>query len=112
GYPIDDKSWGSFPHWGRFVVCEEDADCPTIVNRGRTDEYVCHAGLCRNIAGAEHFDGLPNRWMMERLCFGDRPRFGAFEDPEIVAAIDAACPSELINAPCLSIPEGGADPRG
>lgn len=112
GCPIDGKSWGSLPEWGRFVVCEADADCPTVIGQGHVDEYLCHAGLCRSVASAEYHDDLPNRWMMEYLCFGDRPRFEPFDDPDLEAAIDVACPGDSINSPCLSIPDGCADPRG
>lgn len=110
--PVDDTGWASFPSWGRMVVCEADADCPTVIGQGAVDEYVCHAQFCRKAADVASFDALPNRWLMDYLCFGDRPRFEPFDEPEIEAAIAAACPGESINSRCLSIPEGCADPRG
>jgi hypothetical protein len=112
GCPLGNGDWGSLPGWGRFVVCEEDADCPTVIDAGGADEYLCHAGFCRSVEGAGYHDQLPNRWMMESMCFGHLPRFEEFDDPELSAAIAAACPGESINSPCDSIPEGCPDPRG
>lgn len=112
GCADDDGTWGGLSSWGRFVVCEEDADCPTIISKGEADDYLCHAGFCRSVESAEYHDDLPNKWMMEMLCFGHLPRFEPFSDPEMWAAIEAACPGESINAPCSSIPAGCADPRG
>jgi hypothetical protein len=106
-----DGSWGALGSWGRFVVCEADADCPAIVDDGAVDGYLCHAGYCRSVASAEYHDELPNKWMMEMLCFGDRPRFEGFDDPALYAASEAACPGDSINSPCDSIPEGCPDPR-
>ncbi|MBZ5714562.1 hypothetical protein [Nannocystis pusilla] len=104
----DDEGWVSFPGWGRFVVCEADADCPTI----QDDSYVCNAGFCKNVDGEQHFDQLPNRWQMELICLGDIPRYEPYEpSPELAAAIDEACPGES-NDPCVSLPAGCRDPRG
>lgn len=108
----DAEGWVSLPGWGRFVVCEADADCPTVVSSGGADDYVCHAGFCRSVDSMAFFDELPNRWMMESLCFGERPRFEEFDDDALWAAIETACPGESINDPCNSIPNGCVDPRG
>lgn len=108
----DMPGWGALGGWGRFVVCEEDADCPSVVSGSGRDEYLCHAGLCRSVATVEEHDDLPNRWMMPNLCFGEQPRFEPYSDPDTWAAIEAACPGESINDACNAIPAGCVDPRG
>lgn len=108
----DEPGWVALPGWGRLVVCETDADCPTIIPS--QDEYVCNAGFCKDIAAAEHFDTLPNRDQMTAICLGHLPRFELdpfTPSPELQAAIDEACPDEG-NTPCLTVPAGCPDPRG
>jgi hypothetical protein len=104
----DSEGWVSFPRLGRFVVCEADSDCPIIGD----DSYECNAGFCKNSDDVEYFDQLPTRWAMEQICLGDTPRYEPYEaSPELVAAIDEACPGGLNDA-CVSLPAGCRDPRG
>lgn len=110
----DSEGWGALPHWGRYVVCEADEDCPVIRSNGSETLHVCDAGFCKNAEHAEYFAEMPNKWMMISLCIGDAPRELYGEDPSdaIMADIDAACPGEDINSPCHAFPKGCPDPRG
>lgn len=104
----DDEGWVSLPGWGRFVVCEADADCPTIED----DSFVCNAGFCKNADLEKYFDQLPERFTMEQICLGDLPRYEPYEpSPELAAALDEACPGNR-DDPCVSVPAGCRDPRG
>src|SRR5262245_15005565 len=40
--------WGSLAEWHRFVVCEDDADCPVVRSGGAESRYVCDAGFCKD----------------------------------------------------------------
>lgn len=105
--------WGSFPEWSRTVVCESDADCPTIPHNDELDAYECNAGFCKLSSAADRFDELPLRHHMSQLCLGHVPRYEPYEvTPELDAALAAACPGESDDSPCVSVPEGCPDPRG
>lgn len=100
--------------WGgsRFVVCEDDGDCPSIVQPGQDTLYVCDSGLCKDVTIHEDLSLPWPRWGVELLCIGDEPRFESYNPtPELTAALDAACPGDSpTNAPCTSVPPGCFDP--
>src|SRR5690606_21648264 len=80
----DGDGWVTFPQWTRYVVCESDADCPTIPGADGPDAYVCNAGWCKHAADPEHFDELPPRTSMLEICLGHIPRFEPYEvSPEL-----------------------------
>jgi hypothetical protein len=107
-------SWGD---WGRFLVCEQDADCPQLVRYG--ESYECRAGFCQNVDLVAHPPGLPDSFDMTTLCHGDAARYDEHDltaddyPTKLELEIEAACPHFLDqpHAACESIPDGCPDVR-
>jgi hypothetical protein len=96
----------------RFVVCDDDADCPQIEQEEFGALYECRAGFCQNIDTETYPLGLPDARDLERLCTGHVLR-GGDDRPssELEAAIAVACPVDDYRTPCESIPSACPDPR-
>lgn len=97
------------PENGRYAVCEQDADCPQVIDPasgGVAIAYTCVAGFCQDAVNF-NVDELPARRTMVFICNGDTPRFGP-PYPDF-NAFDAACPDS--DAPCDYVPDGCHYPR-
>jgi hypothetical protein len=95
----------------RFLTCETDDACPTIAEAGKMWE--CRAGLCQLHSQTGLSAGMPTVGELETLCIGPVPHFADWRPryDELLPRIEAACPGDHYQAPCISIPEGCADPR-
>lgn len=109
-----DGGWALRPTLGRVTVCEDDSDCPQLVQYKDPYRFECRAGFCQRADHQLFPPGeLPGRRDMLLLCYGATPRSASAPTqppPELLAAVAEACPDE--HSPCVSIPAGCPDPRG
>ncbi len=111
--PSLDGPEGPVSGTSRLVICDTDADCPTIEGSNSLHFYECNAGFCKDRADTAQFGLMPDRHIFTEICIGDIPRFEIdpfVVPPEIAAAIAAVCPDS--GDPCSAVPEGCRDPRG
>lgn len=101
--------------WGRYVICEQDTDCPQVVDPSSgtvTTSFSCVAGFCQDAVNFD-LDEVPDGWTMRALCIGDGPRFVpdvySVQALPYQAGLDAACSGP--DAPCDYVPEGCHYPR-